>query len=597
MKNYKKFIILNISFNTLHIVFNLFSLAMIVPFVSILFGLVEAPETLPELSFSKEAVVGYLSYQLNAYKDSLGFFTCLIYICIGFFIFTFLSNLCRYMGMYFLTPIRNGILNDLRTDIYKKITILPVSYFSSVRRGDVVSRMTSDTSTVEWTVFTSLQMVVKDPLMILIFSVSLFVINWQFMLFILIIMPLPMALIRRVSVLLNKDSAKGQQKSADLLSFSEEALSGVKIIKSIPAETITQKRFDIHNRRYEKISNRVVARNALASPLSEFFSMMLLSIIIVGGGVFVLKGQMNAGVLIAFTVIFSRVISPIKELITAYYNFKRGEAAAERIYQVLDAEERVEECSDPVFMQDFKQKIEFRNVCFEYDNKDSFSLKNINFTLNKGEKLAIVGASGAGKTTLFDLLPRFADITAGEILIDGVDIRKMQINSLRSHIGIVTQHSVLFNDTIYNNITFGLKNVSLSEVEKVANLANIDEFINSLPEKYQTNIGDNGTNLSGGQRQRICIARALLRNPEILLLDEATSAMDSENEKKVSLAIDNAMNNRTIISIAHRLSTVSNADKIIVMENGRIVEAGKHSELMKKEGYYKTLVNYSKNKN
>lgn len=594
MLNYKRYIFLNIFFNLLYIFFNLFSVVMIVPFVSILFGLVDAPSSLPEFSLSQEAIIGYVAYQLNYYKETQGFFICLLYICVLFTVFTFFSNVFRYLGLYFVVPIRNGILNDLRIDIYRKLTTLPISYFSSIRRGDVVSRLTSDCSIVEWTAATSLQMVVKDPLKIVIFATALFLTNWQFMLFVLVILPLPMYFIRKISTLLNKDSIRTQQKAADLLSFSEEAISTIKTIKGLMAEKFMQQRFNKHSRTYEKTSNKVVAKNSLASPLSESFSMIILSIVIIAGGLFVLKGKMNAGVLIAFTVVFSQIISPIKELITAYYNFKRGEAAAKRIYEILDADEKIEEKPNAVIMQDFKDKIEFKNVGFEYEDNNSFCLQNINFTIKKGEKVAIVGASGAGKTTIFDLLPRFADVTSGAILIDGTDIRNFNINSLRNHIGIVTQNSILFNDTIYNNIVFGLQNIDIKQVKQAARIANIDEFIESLPEKYQTNVGDNGTTLSGGQRQRICIARTLLRNPQILFLDEATSAMDTENERKVSVAIDNAMQNRTIISIAHRLSTITDADKIIVLDKGRIVEMGNHRELLQKEGYYSTLVNYSK---
>lgn len=593
MKNYKRYIVLNIFFNILHIFFNLFSIVMIVPFVSILFGLVSAPETLPELSLSKDAVAGYVAYYLNYYRETQGFFPCLLYICGFFIVFTFLSNLCRYMGMYFVTPIRNGILNDLRCDCYKKLTILPVSFFSNIRRGDIVARMTSDISIIEWTATTSLQMLVKDPLMIVVFALALFITNWQFMLLILLIMPLPMILIRRISVLLNKDSVKGQQKIADLLSFSEEAVSTVKTTKSLKAEKTVNQRFAVHNRAYEKISNRVNARNSLASPLSEIFSMIILSIVIIVGGIFVLKGHMGAGVLMGFTIIFSRVISPIKELITAYYNFKRGEAAAQRVYVILDAEEKIVEKKAAVNMGGFEKKIEFKKVGFEYENNGAFALKDIDLCINKGERVAVVGMSGAGKTTLFDLIPRFADVTSGSIEIDGTDIREFNINSLRKHIGIVTQKSILFNDSIYNNITFGLENVSISEVDRACKIANIKDFIDSLPEGYKTNIGDEGTSLSGGQKQRLCIARTLLRNPAILLLDEATSAMDTENEKKVSLAIENAMENRTIVTIAHRLSTITDYDRIVVMDKGQIVETGTHEELIEKNGYYKKFVDYS----
>lgn len=590
MKNYKKYVVLNVGCNILYIVFSLFSIVMVVPFVSVLFGLVSAPEQLPTFSLSKDAIVSWFSYYLNYYKETQGFFTCLIYICAIFITFTFLSNLFRYLAMFFLAPLRNGILRDLRNDIYHKLTILPVSFFSTQKRGDIIARMTTDVGVVEWTAVTSLQMVVKDPFMIIIFAVALFVTSWQFMLFILVVLPLPLLIIRKISASLNKNSIKGQQKAGDILSFSEEALSMVKIAKGLNAEKTMEERFTIHNKAYQKLMNKVMARNELAAPISEFFSMMILSIVIVAGGIFVLKGQLHPGVLIGFTVIFSRIISPIKELIKAYYNFKKGEASAKRLYEILDAEEKIEEKSNPVFMQDFKDKIEFKNVGFSYEGNDGFDLKNISFTINKGEKIAIVGASGAGKSTLFDLIPRFADVTEGEILIDGVDVRDFQINSLREHIGVVTQSSILFNDTILANITFGKDEVDMEKVKHVARLANAEEFIENLPMKYNTNIGDSGTTLSGGQRQRLCIARALYNNPQILLMDEATSAMDTENEHKVAQAINNAMQDRTMISIAHRLSTIVNSDKIIVLDHGRIVEVGTHQSLLEKDGFYSKLV-------
>lgn len=590
MKNYKKYVVLNVGCNILYIVFSLFSIVMVVPFVSVLFGLVSAPEQLPTFSLSKDAIVSWFSYYLNYYKETQGFFTCLIYICAIFITFTFLSNLFRYLAMFFLAPLRNGILRDLRNDIYHKLTILPVSFFSTQKRGDIIARMTTDVGVVEWTAVTSLQMVVKDPFMIIIFAVALFVTSWQFMLFILVVLPLPLLIIRKISASLNKNSIKGQQKAGDILSFSEEVLSMVKIAKGLNAEKTMEERFTIHNKAYQKLMNKVMARNELAAPISEFFSIMILSIVIVAGGIFVLKGQLHPGVLIGFTVIFSRIISPIKELIKAYYNFKKGEASAKRLYEILDAEEKIEEKPNPIFMQEFKDKIEFKNVGFSYEGNDGFDLKNISFTINKGEKIAIVGASGAGKSTLFDLIPRFADVTEGEILIDGVDVRDFQINSLREHIGVVTQSSILFNDTILANITFGKDEVDMEKVKHVARLANAEEFIENLPMKYNTNIGDSGTTLSGGQRQRLCIARALYNNPQILLMDEATSAMDTENEHKVAQAINNAMQDRTMVSIAHRLSTIVNSDKIIVLDHGRIVEVGTHQSLLEKDGFYSKLV-------
>lgn len=563
---------------------------MIIPFVSVLFGIIEAPEQLPEFALNKDSIIDTFSYYLNYFKETQGFFPCLLYICAVFITFTFLSNLCRYMAMFFLSPLRNGVLMDLRNDIYHKLTILPVSFFSSQRRGDIIARMTTDVGVVEWTAVTSLQMVVKDPFMIIIYAVALFATSWQFMLLILLILPLPLWLIRKISASLNRNSIKGQQKAGDILSFSEEALSTIKVSKSLNAESVMERRFSIHNKAYQKLLNKINAKNELAAPLSEFFSMLIIAIVIVIGGIFVLNDKIHPGVLIGFTLIFTRIISPIKELIKAYYNFKKGEASAARIYEILNAEEKIFNKPQPIVMNDFSDSIEFKNVGFSYETNEGFSLQDISFTIKKGEKVAIVGASGAGKSTLFDLIPRFQDVTEGQILIDGKDIRDIQIDSLRKSIGVVTQNSILFNDTILANITFGLKSYDMEDVRKVVRLANMEEFIESLPLKYETNIGDSGTSLSGGQRQRLCIARTLLRNPQILLMDEATAAMDTENERKVSLAINNAMQNRTVISIAHRLSTIVKSDKIIVLDKGRIVEVGDHQTLLQKDGIYAKLV-------
>ena len=563
---------------------------MIIPFVSVLFGIIEAPEQLPEFALNKDSIIDTFSYYLNYFKETQGFFPCLLYICAVFITFTFLSNLCRYMAMFFLSPLRNGVLMDLRNDIYHKLTILPVSFFSSQRRGDIIARMTTDVGVVEWTAVTSLQMVVKDPFMIIIYAVALFATSWQFMLLILLILPLPLWLIRKISASLNRNSIKGQQKAGDILSFSEEALSTIKVSKSLNAESVMERRFSIHNKAYQKLLNKINAKNELAAPLSEFFSMLIIAIVIVIGGIFVLNDKIHPGVLIGFTLIFTRIISPIKELIKAYYNFKKGEASAARIYEILNAEEKIFNKPQPIVMTDFSDSIEFKNVGFSYETNEGFSLQDISFTIKKGEKVAIVGASGAGKSTLFDLIPRFQDVTEGQILIDGKDIRDLQIDSLRKSIGVVTQNSILFNDTILANITFGLKSYDMEDVRKVVRLANMEEFIESLPLKYETNIGDSGTSLSGGQRQRLCIARTLLRNPQILLMDEATAAMDTENERKVSLAINNAMQNRTVISIAHRLSTIVKSDKIIVLDKGRIVEVGDHQTLLQKDGIYAKLV-------
>ncbi len=588
--NYKKEVFLNILFNVLYVFFNLFSIAMVVPFVSILLGLVPSPEQLPEFSFSKDAIIGTVAYYLGYYKQTLGFFTCLIYISIGFVFFTLLANLCRYFGYYFLSPIRNGVVKDLRNDVYKKITILPVSFFSNFRRGDIISRMTSDIGAVEWSVYSCLQMVIKDPVMIIVYTISLIFASWKFVLFIIIVLPLPMILIQKIGASLNRNSYKGQQKLGRLLAFAEESLSMVKITKSLNAEKIMIDKFSTSNTSYAKTMSRVVARQEMAAPLTEFFSIIILSVVVVVGGMMTLTSQMHPAVLIAFTVIFSRLISPVKELITAYYNLKKGEAAATRILQILNTKQTTEEEYKGNKECKFANEIKFENVSFTYENNNAFNLQDINFTIKKGQKVAIVGASGAGKSTLLDLFVRFADPTQGKITIDGEDIKDFSLSSLRLSYGIVTQQSILFNDSVKNNIAFGLTDFKDEDIKAAAKIAGADEFIEKLPNGYDTITGDRGLQLSGGQRQRLCIARAILRNPQILLLDEATSAMDTENEKKVTRAIANAMKGRTVIAIAHRLSTILDSDMIIVMDKGRIIEIGSHQELLDKNGYYAHLI-------
>ncbi len=587
---YKKDVVLNILFNVLYVFFNLFSIAMVVPFMSVLFGIIEAPEVCPELSFSKDAVMGYLAYYLNYYKESQGFFTCLIYISCGFIFFTVLGNLCRYLGFYFLEPIRSGVIKDVRNDVYNKITSLPISFFSSQKRGDIISRMTADVSTVEWSVFTCLQMAVKDPVMIIVYTATLLLASWKFVIFILLILPIPMFLIKKIGESLNRNSYKGQQKIGSLLSLAEEALSMIKITKSLNAEKVMADKFFSHNTSYAKTMNKVIARQELAAPLTEFFSIMILALVVIFGGLMVLNSKMHPAILIAFTLLFSRLISPVKELITAYYNLKKGEAAAGRIIAILDAEITIQEHQNPITNFYFKDNITFDNVGFAYKQNDSFCLKDISFSVHKGQKVAIVGASGAGKSTLFDLFVRFADPTSGKITMDGVDIKDLSLKTLRSCFGVVTQESILFNDTIKNNIAFGLDSANMEDIINAARIANAEEFIKDLPQGYDTVTGDRAMQLSGGQRQRLCIARAVLRNPQILLMDEATSAMDTENEHKVTTAISNAMQGRTMIVIAHRLSTVIDSDLIIVMDKGTIVEAGTHKELLDKNGYYTKLI-------
>ena len=594
IKGYKKEVSLNILFNFLYVIFSLFSFVTLVPFASIMFGLVEAPSVEPTFSLSKDAIIDYVAYWLVYYRDTQGIFKCLFLLSLCFIVFTLLSNLFRYLGFFFLSPIRNGVVKDLRNDLYHKLTILPVSYFSSQRRGDIISRMTSDIGVVEWTVFTCLQMVVKDPIMMILCVIALVMASWKFVLFTLIILPVPLFFIKRIGSLLNKNSMKGQSKNGYLLSFAEEAISMIKVTKSLNAEKIMSDRFYKQNTSYAKTMTKVVSKTELAAPLTEFFSILILALVVVIGGLMVIDGQMHPTILIAFTVLFTRIISPTKELITAYYNFKKGDAAAQRICEILDAEEVVMEKPNAIKDCKFEQEIRFNNVSFHYEGSDKFSIQNLSFSVKKGQKVAIVGASGAGKSTILYLFPRFTDPESGNITIDGIDIREFNINSLRSIFGIVTQQSILFNDSIRNNIAFGLDAISEENIIKAAKIANADEFIDTLPDKYDSAIGDNGTLLSGGQKQRLCIARAVVRDPKILLMDEATSAMDTENEHKVSLAIKQAMQGRTMVVVAHRLFTIIDSDVILVMNNGAIVERGTHEELLNKKGYYSKLIKLQK---
>lgn len=569
-------------------------MVMLVPFVSLLFGLVSAPEVCPQLSLSKDAIVGWTAFQLNSIKQSEGFLMCLFYISIGFIGLTFLSNLCRYLAFFFLAPIRNGVLKDIRNDIYNKLTLLPIAFFNKNKSGDLISRVTTDVSTIEWSVMTCLQMVVKDPVMIIVFLIALLVASWQFVIIIIVVLPLPLFLIKKIGASLNRNSTKVQNHSGILLSKVEEALYTNKITKSLNAEQIVQDNFHRQNNVYTKILNKVVARTELAGPITEYFSIIILALVVIGGGILVINQLMHPATLIAFTIIFSRIISPIKELITAYYNFQKGEAAATRIYEILNAKQTIVNSPQVVECKSFSDSIVFENVSFQYDDSNQQALKNVNLCVKKGMKIAIVGASGSGKSTLMDLIIRFQDPTSGKIYFDGKDLREFDIASLRRRFSLVTQESFLFNDTIKANISFSKPNASMEEIQQVAKATCADEFIEHLPQKYNTICADRGLSLSGGQRQRICIARALLSDSDILLLDEATSAMDTQNEKKISQAINNIAKQKTLIIIAHRLNTIVDSDLIVVLDKGQVVEMGNHQQLLNNQGLYCKLIKMQK---
>ena len=565
---------------------------MVIPFVSVLFGIIQPPELCPEFSFNKDVIIDYFAWQLNSYSVTYGVFKCLMIISIIYIFFAFLSALFRYLGMYYLAPIRNGVIKDLRNDIYHKITILPLSFFSNKRKGDLLSRMTSDLLDIEISLISSLQMMIKDPLMVIVFMTTLIIASPKLVLFIVIIMPLVAYLIKQIGASLNRNSEKGQKQIGTVLSTAEETLGAIRVINTYNAEETIVKKFEEQNNRYSKLMTKILRRKELAAPLTEIFGIFALVIIVIFGGHMVINGEIHPSILIGFVLLFARILAPMQSVTTAYYNLKKASAAAQRLYEILDAKEKIVEKPDAIEEIEFKDKISYKNVFFSYreeNEENKMVLENINLEALHGQTIAIVGKSGSGKSTLIDLLPRFHDVIDGEITIDDVPIKDFNINSLRKIIGVVTQESILFNDTIFGNIAFGI-DATIEQVQNAAKAANAHNFILNTPKGYYTNIGDRGLTLSGGERQRICIARAILKNPKILLLDEATSALDTESEKLVQESLHTLMKGRTTFVIAHRLSTIVNSDKIIVMDNGKIVEEGNHQSLLSQNGIYSKLI-------
>ncbi len=592
IKGYKREVILNIVFNILYVFASLFSFVIVIPFVSVLFGIIKAPAICPEFAFSKDVIIDYFAWNLNNLSIEYGLYTCLAILSVVYLIFAFCSALFRYLGMYFLAPIRNGVVKDLRNDIYHKITTLPLSFFSNQRKGDLLSRMSSDLLDIEISVISSLQMIIKDPIMVIVFLIALIVASPKLVIFIFIILPLVAILIRQIGASLNRNSEKGQKQIGRVLSTVEETLGGIRVINAYNAEEIVKKKFEGENNIYTKLMTKILRRKDLSSPLTEIFAIFALVVVVLFGGMMVINGEIHPSMLIGFVLLFARIISPMQSVTTAYYNLKKAEAAAQRVYEILDAPERIIEKPNAITTINFEDRIEYKNVYFSYieeEGKEKLVLDNINLEIEKGKTIAIVGRSGAGKSTLIDLLPRFQDALQGDITIDGISIKDFNINSLRNKIGVVTQESILFNDTIFGNIAFGI-NASIEEVQEAAKAANAHQFIENLPKGYYTNIGDRGLTISGGERQRICIARAILKNPAILLLDEATSALDTESERLVQESLETIMKGRTTLVVAHRLSTILNSDKIIVMDEGKIVEEGDHHSLLAKDGIYSKLI-------
>ena len=586
---YKTNLVLNFLFNFLSAVFAVFSVGMMIPILEILFGMSEDVNQLIPWSMSIEAIKNNLYYYLTLIKNDYGPGLALLFV--GFFVIT--STLLKvgfaYMGAYQAVYIRNGVVRDIRHQIYNKILRLALPFFSDERKGDILARISGDVSEVENSIMSSLDMFLKNPVLILVFLTSMLIMSPTLTLFIFIVLPIAGFIIGRVGKSLKKVSREGQDKMGHLLTIIEETLGGLRIVKAFNAEGKMQKRFDDELRQYRSIMNRLMWRRELAHPMSEFLGTILVVIVVWFGGTLILSdnSELSGPEFMAYLGIFYQIINPAKAFTNALYSIQKGLAAMDRIDLILLADVTIREKENALPITTLKNKIEYRNVSFAYNDK--FVLKDVSVIIPKGSTVAIVGQSGSGKTTFVDLLPRFYDVVEGEILIDEVDIRDLKIHDLRSLMGNVNQEAILFNDTIYNNIAFGVEKTTPEQVIAAAKVANAHDFIMETEKGYDTVIGDRGSKLSGGQRQRLSIARAILKNPPILILDEATSSLDTESERLVQDALEKLMKNRTSIVIAHRLSTIKNASFICVLHKGRIVETGTHDELLALNGRYTKL--------
>ncbi len=586
---YWVYAMLNVVFNILSVLFSLVSFALFIPVLQMLFHSMAIPRSAPPVKMDLDALRDNFYYYCGQLIQQYGKEKMLVYIGATIIVLFFLKNLFRYLAMYFLAVVRNGVVKDIRNDLYLKILILPLSYFNEKRKGDIIARMTTDVQEVEWSIMSSLEMAFRDPITMLTYLVTLFVISPSLTVFVLVLLPLSGLIIGRIGKSLKRTSDKGQFKMGILLSMIEETISGLRIIKAFNAIGFADKRFRQTNNEYNRLMIRLYRKRDLASPLSEFLSACVVTIVLWYGGklVFTPGNNLDAAAFLVYLGIFSQLMPPAKAITQAFYNIQKGAASVDRIEQVLREPEVIEEKAGALVKKDFNTAIEYRNVSFAYAAEPV--LKQIDLVIQKGKTIAVVGPSGGGKSTLVDLLPRFYDCLEGGIFIDGTDIRDLVIRDLRGLMGIVSQETILFNDTVFSNIAFGMDNVSEEDVISAAKVANAHEFIEKMPLGYATNIGDRGTKLSGGQRQRLSIARAVLRNPPILILDEATSALDTESERLVQQALENLMRHRTSIVIAHRLSTIQFADEIIVLQNGELVERGSHTDLLEMNSVYRKL--------
>lgn len=594
---YKHYLFLNIFFNILSSALTLFSFALIIPILEMLFKISEAKTyTFMEWGSGdfKDVVINNFYYFMSTLIEQHGPSVSLLVLGIFLAVATGLKTGSAYFSSFFLIPLRAGVVRDIRNFVYDKVITLPMGFFSSERKGDIMARMTGDTIVVENSIMTSLEMLFKNPIMILVCLAMMFAISWQLTIFVLILLPLTGALMGVVGRKLKQNSRELQQCSGMMTSTLEETLGGMRIIKAFNAEKKSSARFMALNNKLYKFSTRLSRRQSLAHPMSEFLGTTAIAIVLWFGGSLILSGNshIDAAQFIYFLVVFYSIINPAKDLSKGMYSIQQGLAAMERVDKLLSTPNPIQDPQNPVEMPDMKQGIEYRNVSFKY--KNDYVIKNVTLNIKRGETVALVGQSGSGKTTMADLLPRFYDVNEGGIYIDGVNIKDIKVHDLRELMGNVNQEAILFNDSFYNNITFGVSDATPEQVIEAARIANAHDFIMETENGYDTNIGDRGCRLSGGQRQRISIARAILKNPPILILDEATSALDTESERLVQEALENLMQNRTTLVVAHRLSTIKDADLICVMRDGEIVERGKHDELIAMNGYYKHLVDMQK---
>ncbi len=593
---YKWNVLLSILFNLLTAFLTIFSFAFIMPILKMLFRIDTTVYHYMELGSGnfKEVIFNNFYYYVQTVIDSSGASVALATLAAMLVVMTLLKTGASYLSMFFMVPLRNGVVRDIRNQMYAKILSLPIGFFTDTRKGDVMARLSGDVQEVEASVMSSLDMLFKNPILIVVYLATMFFFSWQLTIFVLILLPLAGLVMGRVGKSLKRKSLRAQQLWGTILSTAEESIGGLRVIKAFNAERHMERKFTSETQSFFSMSNAIARRNSLAHPMSEFLGTTAIAIVLWFGGALILSGDsaIDAPTFILYMVIFYSIINPAKDLSKATYTIQKGMAAMQRIDAILMADNPIKSPADAVHTSRTEARhvgVEFRDVCFSY-TPDRLVLDHISLEIKPGSTVAIVGQSGSGKSTLVDLVPRFWDVDSGSVLVGGVDVRRYDVTDLRDLMGNVNQEAILFNDTFYNNITFGMEGVTREMVEEAARIANAHDFIMASPEGYDTNIGDRGCRLSGGQRQRLSIARAILKNPPVLILDEATSALDTESERLVQEALERLMRDRTTIVIAHRLSTIVGADMICVMDQGRIVECGTHSQLLAKNGHYRRLV-------